>query len=132
MNDKFFSDYANLKGTTPNNSAWPWDENFDDDRTISLRLYSGNKDHRILQEAILGFGGIQLLEILGYENIQTYHMNEGHCSFLTLALLKKFKGNEDKVRSKCHFTTHTPVEAGHDHFAVNRAKDLKQTLLNSL
>ena len=35
------------------------EENFHDDRTISLRLYSGNKDHRILQEAILGFGGGQ-------------------------------------------------------------------------
>ena len=49
-------------------------ENFHDDKVISLRLYSGNKDHRILQEAILGFGGIRLLEILGYENIQTYHI----------------------------------------------------------
>ena len=87
------------------------EENFHDDRIISLRLYSGNKDHRILQEVILGFGGIRLLEILGYKNIETYHMNEGHCSFLTLALLEKFNGNEDEVRSRCHFTTHTPVEA---------------------
>ena len=39
------------------------------------------------------------LEILGYKNIQTYHMNEGHCSFLTLALLEKFSGDEKKVRS---------------------------------
>ena len=39
-------------------------ENFNDDRIISLRLYSGDKDHRILQEAILGFGGIKLLDIL--------------------------------------------------------------------
>ena len=104
-------------------------ENFHDDRTISLRLYSGNKDHRILQEAILGFGGIQLLKILGYENIQTYHINEGHCSFLTLALLEKFSGDEEKVRSMCHFTTHTPVEAGHDHFAIERCRKLLYGLL---
>ena len=96
------------------------EENFHDDRIISLRLYSGNKDHRILQEAILGFGGIRLLEILGYDNIKTYHMNEGHCSFLTLALLDKFKNDHEKVRSMCHFTTHTPVEAGHDQFSINR------------
>ena len=51
------------------------EENFYDDRIISLRLYSGDKDHRILQEAILGFGGVRLLEILGYENIQTYHFH---------------------------------------------------------
>ena len=105
------------------------DKNSHDNRSISLRLYSGNKNHRILQEAILGFGGIRLLEILGYENIQTYHMNEGHCSFLTLALLQKFKGDEDKVRSKCHFTTHTPVEAGHDHFSVDRCRKLLDNLL---
>ena len=105
------------------------EENFEDDRIISLRLYSGNKDHRILQEAILGFGGVRLLQILGYDNIKTYHMNEGHCSFLTLALLEKFEGDEDKVRSLCHFTTHTPVEAGHDHFAVDRCRKLLHGLL---
>ena len=73
------------------------EENFNDDRMISLRLYSGNKDHRILQEAILGFGGIRLLENLRYKNIKTYHINEGHCSFLTLALMEKFNG----MRIKC-------------------------------
>jgi len=105
------------------------EENDTDDRIISLRLYSGGEDHRILQEALLGFGGIYLLDILGYKNIKTYHMNEGHCSFLTLALLKKFNGNEDKVRSLCHFTTHTPVPAGHDQFSVNRCRELVDTLL---
>ena len=105
------------------------EENFYDDRNISLRLYSGNKDHRILQEAILGFGGIRLLKILDYKNIETYHMNEGHCSFLTLALLEKFNGDENKVRTMCHFTTHTPVEAGHDHFAIGRCRKLLHGLL---
>ena len=105
------------------------EENFHDDRIISLRLYSGDKDHRILQEAILGFGGIRLLEILGYKNIETYHMNEGHCSFLTLALLEKFNGDENKVRSMCHFTTHTPIAAGHDHFAIDRCRKLLCGLL---
>tara|TARA_B100000945_G_scaffold311671_1_gene305225 strand:- start:394 stop:2043 length:1650 start_codon:yes stop_codon:yes gene_type:complete len=105
------------------------EENFEDDRTISLRLYSGNKDHRILQEAILGFGGIKLLDILGYKNLKTYHMNEGHCSFLTLALLEKFNGDEDKVRKLCHFTTHTPVAAGHDHFSLDRCRKLLHGLL---
>ena len=85
--------------------------------------------HRILQEALLGFGGVRLLEILGYKNIETYHMNEGHCSFLTLALLKKFNGDEDKVRSLCHFTTHTPVEAGHDHFSIGRGRKILHNLL---
>ena len=104
-------------------------DNFPDDRNLSLRLYSGDKDHRILQEAILGFGGIKLLTKIGYDSIETYHMNEGHCSFLTLALLKKFNGDERKVRSVCHFTTHTPVDAGHDHFSIDRCRKLLHGLL---
>ena len=105
------------------------DENFQDDRIITLRLYSGDKDHRILQEAILGFGGIRLLESEGYSSIKTYHMNEGHCSFLTLGLLEKFKGVSEEVRKHCHFTTHTPVPAGHDHFARERCDKLIKGLL---
>ena len=105
------------------------EENIKDDRIISQRLYSGNKDHRILQEAILGFGGTKLLDELGQNDIKKYHMNEGHCSFLVLHLLEKFNGDMKKVKSLCHFTTHTPVPAGHDHFSENRVKKLLRGLL---
>ena len=105
-----------------------FEENFHDDRIISLRLYSGDKDHRILQEAILGFGGMKLLNRLEQKNISTYHMNEGHCSFLVLSLLEKFK-DEEIVRSRCHFTTHTPVPAGHDQFSETRVKKLLHGLM---
>jgi len=94
------------------------------DRYITNRLYSGDEDHRILQEAILGFGGLGLLENLNQSNISTYHMNEGHCSFLVLGLLHQFKGNVEKVKSLCHFTTHTPVPAGHDIFPFKRVKNI--------
>ena len=105
------------------------ESNYAEDRSISLRLYSGNKNHRILQEAILGFGGIHLLKHLGtLDKIETFHMNEGHCSFLTLTLLEEFK-NENSVREKCHFTTHTPVPAGHDHFALERVNKLLHGLI---
>ena len=107
------------------------DENHENDRIISLRLYSGDKNHRILQEAILGFGGVDLLNVLGFKNIKTYHMNEGHCSFLTLSLLKKYNGDHDKVKSMCHFTTHTPVDAGHDHFSIDRCRALLDGLIPS-
>lgn len=105
------------------------EENVKDDRIISQRLYSGNKDHRILQEAILGFGGARLLDELGQNDIKKYHMNEGHCSFLVLNLLEKFNGDMEKVKSLCHFTTHTPVPAGHDHFSEKRVKKLLRGLL---
>ena len=105
------------------------EENIKDDRIISQRLYSGNKDHRILQEAILGFGGARLLDEIGQKTIKKYHMNEGHCSFLVLHLLEKFNSDIEKVKSLCHFTTHTPVPAGHDHFSENRVKKLLRGLL---
>ena len=105
------------------------EDNIKDDRIISQRLYSGNKDHRILQEAILGFGGARLLDETGQKTIKKYHMNEGHCSFLVLHLLEKFNSDIEKVKSLCHFTTHTPVPAGHDHFSENRVKKLLRGLL---
>ena len=105
------------------------EENFFDDQIITLRLYSGDKDHRILQEAIHGFGGIKLLDKLQYNNIETYHMNEGHASFIILQLLKKFDGNHEEVRKRCHFTTHTPVPAGHDEFAIDRCERLLDGLM---
>ncbi len=107
------------------------DQNHKEDRVISMRLYSGGQDRRLLQEAVLGFGGIKLLNSIGYNSIETYHMNEGHCSLLTLALLDELGGDEEKVRSACHFTTHTPVDAGHDHFSIDRSRRILGNLLPS-
>ena len=68
-------------------------------------------------------GGVKLLDQLGAEPT-VYHMNEGHSAFLTLELLAKelAKGVSEtdamaSVRSRCVFTTHTPVPAGHDRFS---------------
>ena len=105
-------------------------ENDDETRGITLRLYSGDNRHRILQESILGCGGMKLLEILNQTNIKKYHMNEGHCSFIVLDLLKKYKGDIEKVRSKCHFTTHTPVPAGHDQFEYKLVKEILGNLIS--
>ncbi|MFW9773927.1 MAG: alpha-glucan family phosphorylase [Candidatus Thorarchaeota archaeon] len=77
---------------------------------------STSKWNRIVQEIILGVGGVRLLNSLGYNNIKTYHLNEGHGSFATIELFNMLKGDIDKVRSKVVFTTHTPVPAGHDRF----------------
>ena len=105
------------------------DENISEDRMITLRLYSGDKNHRILQESILGFGGIRFLDAYDFDSIEKFHMNEGHSSFLTLALLEKYKKNEEKVKSMCHFTTHTPVAAGHDNFSTERCSNILNSLM---
>ncbi len=93
--------------------------NAPEDRLISQYLYGGDQHTRISQEAVLGIGGYLALKRLE-PNITTYHMNEGHAVFLTLALLKDL-GSEEQVRSKCVFTTHTPVPAGHDKFTYDLA-----------
>lgn len=102
-------------------------ENRTEDREITSRLYGGGQEYRLKQELVLGVGGVRLLHAMGFR-IKKYHMNEGHASFLTLELLKRFKKpiedvwdeklvwDIEHVKNLCVFTTHTPIEAGHDKF----------------
>ncbi|MBI4682098.1 MAG: alpha-glucan family phosphorylase [Nitrospirae bacterium] len=108
-------------------------ENSPDDRTLTDYLYGGDESYRIKQELILGIGGVRMLRKLGFE-IKKYHMNEGHAAFLTLELLHEFKKDIESVwdeehiwdiesvKDLCVFTTHTPVEAGHDKFSYELFK----------
>ncbi len=89
--------------------------NTPEDREITSFLYGGDERYRLKQEIVLGIGGVKMLEASGFK-IRKYHMNEGHSSLLTLELLRKNDVSLDKVRDLCIFTTHTPVEAGHDKF----------------
>ncbi len=112
------------------------DGNAESDRGITDFLYGGDQRYRLKQEIVLGIGGVRMLEEVGYMGIRKYHMNEGHASFLTLELLHRFKKDiedvwderlvwdKDTVRSRCVFTTHTPVEAGHDKFPYELVRDV--------
>jgi len=101
----------------------PWEQSLTD------TLYGGDARHRLCQEIVLGMGGVAMLEALSYKHIGTYHMNEGHAALLTLALLEREAARGDlgavadsdreAVRQHCVFTTHTPVPAGHDEFALD-------------
>lgn len=104
--------------------------NSPEDRLITQYLYGGDQHTRICQEAVLGIGGYMVLKRLE-TGITTYHMNEGHACFLTLALLRDMNGSEEKVREKCVFTTHTPVPAGHDKFDYAMAETVLGTYLPS-
>src|SRR5215813_11543363 len=91
-------------------------------RDLTLRVYGGDSTTRIMQEVLLGVGGVRLLRTLGVQP-STFHMNEGHAAFLALELIrekltasKSLKDAMDETRAECIFTTHTPVEAGHDRF----------------
>jgi starch phosphorylase len=104
-----------------------FDANSPEDRAFTWYLYGGDQRYRLIQEIILGVGGLRMLRDLGYDNIKTFHLNEGHAGFLTLELLREMGyENFQKVRDQVVFTTHTPVPAGHDHFPyelVDRVMD---------
>jgi len=101
-------------------------ENSEYDRALTDTLYGGDQRYRICQEVLLGIGGVELLRSIGVKNISSFHMNEGHAAFLTIALLEEtlkqrrytvpVEADIEVVRRHCIFTTHTPVEAGHDRF----------------
>ena len=103
-------------------------ENAESDRALTHFLYGGDQFYRLCQEVILGVGGMRMLRVLGYDQFERYHMNEGHSSLLTVEFLEEEarKGGREEishddiaaVRSRCVFTTHTPVPAGHDQFPM--------------
>jgi len=99
------------------------EENSTEDRDITDLLYGGDERYRLKQEIVLGIGGVRILEALGFR-IRKYHMNEGHSSLLALELLERCGWDPKKVQKKCVFTTHTPVEAGHDKFSYDLAGEL--------
>ncbi len=109
-----------LDADLPENAEW--------DRTLTHYLYGGDQYYRLCQEILLGMGGVRMLRALGYEQVDRFHMNEGHSALLTLELLResaKAAGRSaiatediERVRRQCVFTTHTPVAAGHDKFPL--------------
>lgn len=101
-------------------------QNSEIDRMITGHLYGGNTETRIVQEKVLGIGGVRLLRKLGISP-SVFHLNEGHSAFLTLELAHEhllanpaasFDEAQDAVREQCVFTTHTPVAAGNDAFST--------------
>ena len=95
-----------------------------EDRMLTARLYWSDLDRRIMQEIVLGVGGVRALRALGY-NPSAWHMNEGHAAFLILERTRElvvggtpFAEAIEKTRSQNVFTTHTPVPAGNDEFPL--------------
>ena len=95
-------------------------------RGVTQRLYGGGTDTRIKQEIVLGIGGVRALEKLDIKP-SIFHLNEGHSSFLSLERLRKaitedgveYDDALTEIRRTSLFTTHTPVEAGHDRFSAD-------------
>ena len=104
-------------------------ENEDALRSVTDRLYGGGGEHRLLQELLLGVGGVRAIKLYtqlsGEPFPEVFHTNEGHAGFLGLERISDLIGNGltfDEAlqvnRAGTLFTTHTPVPAGIDRFDV--------------
>jgi starch phosphorylase len=102
-------------------------------RDVTDRLYGGGSEHRLLQEMLLGIGGVRAVRtfcrLTGHAEPEVFHTNEGHAGFLGLERIRELTRPEEEggagldfdaaleaVRAGTLFTTHTPVPAGIDRF----------------
>jgi starch phosphorylase len=111
------------------------EENAASERDVTDRLYGGGSEHRLLQEMLLGIGGVRAVRtfcrLTGHEAPEVFHTNEGHAGFLGVERIREFAAGDgvsekaerldfdtalEAVRAGTLFTTHTPVPAGIDRF----------------
>ncbi|GGP75198.1 glycosyltransferase family 1 protein [Streptomyces calvus] len=103
------------------------EENDLGERGVTDRLYGGGSEHRLLQEMLLGIGGVRAVRtycrLTGHPEPEVFHTNEGHAGFLGLERIAElgargldFEAALEAVRAGTVFTTHTPVPAGIDRF----------------
>ncbi|WP_086819222.1 alpha-glucan family phosphorylase [Allokutzneria sp. NRRL B-24872] len=107
------------------------EENDEDLRGVTDRLYGGDQNHRIRQEILAGIGGVRAVrvfcELTGHAQPDIFHTNEGHAGFLGLERIREYVASGEldfdqslsTVRAGTVFTTHTPVPAGIDRFPVD-------------
>ncbi|MBW1601531.1 alpha-glucan family phosphorylase [Streptomyces sp. JJ66] len=97
------------------------------ERDVTDRLYGGGREQRLLQEMLLGIGGVRAVraycQLTGHPAPEVFHTNEGHAGLLGLERMRElmatgveFDAALESVRAGTVFTTHTPVPAGIDRF----------------
>ena len=114
-------------------------ENTPASREITARLYAGDNKVRLAQEMLLGIGGMQALAAIEIKT-KVLHMNEGHSAFASLQRLAQImvvyevdlKTALEIIPRTTVFTTHTPVAAGHEEFAVELVKPYLEPLADKL
>ena len=114
------------------------EENSEDDRRITARLYDSGHDMRLRQEIVLGIGGVRAIRMLGLQP-SVWHINEGHAAFMVLERMREriawghsFGAALETVAAATVFTTHTPVAAGHDVFNYGQMRHFLGTYLGAL
>ena len=101
------------------------EQNEEEERGVTDRLYGGGTEHRLRQEIVLGIGGVRALHAAGFD-ADVFHSNEGHAGFLGLERIRQmvasglsFREALEANRAAMVFTTHTPVPAGIDVYNVD-------------
>jgi starch phosphorylase len=96
-------------------------------RFVGARLYEGNREIRLAQYALIGIGGVRVLDALGIDP-SVIHLNEGHPATASVELFRRerarganFADACEKVRRRFVLTTHTPVPAGNETYAFDEA-----------
>ena len=114
------------------------EENAPEDRALTEGLYKGEPGDRLRQQVLLGTGAVRALDALG-RRPTVWHLNEGHAAFASLERLARLReeglGEEEAleaIRQSTVFTTHTPVEAGHDRYEAGEAAAALGPLLERL
>jgi len=115
------------------------DANTEEDKMLAARLYGGDQRMRIQQELLLGVGGSRALRALGITP-SVYHLNEGHSAFAILERARQRVQHDGldprQAIKECSqatvFTTHTPVDAGHDRFPADLAAEHLSSLAQGL
>ena len=100
-----------------------------EEHDLTDQLYGGDRNTRIRQEILLGIGGYRALQAMGIQ-ATVFHMNEGHSAFMALEHIRhlmrsrnlNFAQARELAAASLVFTTHTPVEAGHDYFSLELMK----------
>jgi starch phosphorylase len=113
--------------------------NSEDDKALAASLYGGDQRVRIQQELLLGVGGSRALRALGITP-SVYHLNEGHSAFAILEWARHRVEQDHldpwaairEAAAGTVFTTHTPVEAGHDRFPADLAGEHLRPLADGL
>ncbi len=113
-------------------------DNPPEDREVTERLYVQDRDKRLIQEMLLGMGGVQALNALGIKP-SVWHMNEGHACLLCIERLRELITNglpKEKaleiIKGSTAFTTHTPVPEGNEVFEAERVDRFMKSYWKSM
>ncbi|HEY5559946.1 MAG TPA: alpha-glucan family phosphorylase [Steroidobacteraceae bacterium] len=114
------------------------EENAEEERRITARLYDSGHDMRLRQEIVLGIGGVRAIRTLALRP-SVWHVNEGHAAFMVLERMREriawghsFGAALETVAAATVFTTHTPVAAGHDVFTYGQLRHFLGGYLGAL